>query len=144
MIHTAAVRNDCIALVDYNQNILLADHIFAAYNSGLTLQTTELSSYTSADLKYAAAFTPWSTYDVPGNSTAYTYLPPSIAYLIAYATATESNPSWFAVAGATRGKVTATPVTDYGDAAAAVFQNRLVDDICINPICNVSPYGNLI
>lgn len=133
-------RGDCIALLDYEDDVNMP---LSGTNSVYELVKTQFASLGGAE--GSAVFTPWVnmnfiTYDETLS------MPGSFGYLMALAKSLRTNPSWLAIAGATRGQI---PNLD-GDkplninktltnAIAESYQNR--DGISINAITNIKPFG---
>ncbi len=138
MILCAETRGDCIALVDHPKALTAAEEI-KAYAG------------TPDNGEFGAMFAPWCNFTF--NAEEFT-LPGSFAFLMAYAASAVNNPSWFAVAGAARGRVPGLdkPLVDFGSAAIDVLQSRAdeLDEegdnigIAINPIAPVRPFGYII
>lgn len=161
MLAAAAKRGDCVALLDHSDNISAEGTTYEeAVRKDLGVNdasgsTTAGALYSNENLKYAAAFSPWGTYDIDGVSAK---LPPSVAYLSAYAQSiTNGNPNWYAPAGKFRGTIpnlTALSHT-YGDAACDALQSRKINadgsfgandnlGIAINPVVYVRAFGNYV
>ena len=151
MINTAAVRGDCVAIVDHP--------------SDRTSDTTDTSVYEWAQTigsengKYGALFTPDAVYAPPCIASPKAavnslVLPASFGYLLAMANSTLNNPDWLAVAGSARGNVPyivelINPISEtLSDGSATtgatdkVYSNR--DKVAINPIMNINPFGIII
>lgn len=138
MLAAAANRGDATALIDIDKTAVTAGEI---KEIALTLKpevgSTDEFNYLS-QLRYGAAFAPWIKIDSTNS------LPASFAYLRAYALSTANNPAWFAVAGEERGKCPFEPLAQFGQAEVEELQTRTAGDICVNPICNINPFGNII
>ena len=125
----ANLRKDCVALIDHTPDILpenlLACVDLAKANFG----------------EYDAMFTPWGSYQVSGEDF---NMPASFGYLLALARSTSNNPNWLAVAGAARGGVPNLIALNetVTNAVAESYQQRM--GVSINPITEITPYGNLI
>lgn len=151
LIETAAKRGDCIALVDHTNN------------STRTLQTTagsvysSLSAYVKNSLTitrkggdsedgytYGAMFTPYATYRLSTQNNTQHILPASFGYLSAFAASTQSNPNWYAAAGVSRGIPNGLIGLSQNitNAVADLYQPR--DNVAINCITNIKPYGYTI
>lgn len=151
LIETAAKRGDCIALVDHTNN------------STRTLQTTagsvysSLSAYVKNSLTitrkggdsedgytYGAMFTPYATYRLSTQNNEQYILPASFGYLSAFAASTQTNPNWYAVAGVSRGVPSGLIGLSQNitNAIADLYQPR--DNVAINCITNIKPYGYTI
>lgn len=142
MIAAAASRGDCIALVDFDKALDTSEKISAsiAKVKGTTFKT-------KSALRYGAAFAPWiklvkGTYKESD-------LPASFAYIRAFALSTKTNPEYLAVAGSERGLCPETvmrPLIQFGAADVKLLQeeDRASEKICVNPICDIYPYGQMI
>ena len=151
LIETAAKRGDCIALVDHTNN------------STRTLQTTagsvyaNLSAYVKNSLTitrkggdsedgytYGAMFTPYAIYKLSTQNNTQHTLPASFGYLSAFAASTQVNPNWYAVAGVSRGIPSGLIGLSQNitNTIADLYQPR--NDVAINCITNVKPYGYTI
>lgn len=138
MMLCAKLRGDCVALCDHPQALVTSADIVDYAG-------------TPTNGEFGAMFSPWCTF-VEDSVTV--TLPGSYAFLIAYASASLNNPSWFAVAGATRGAVPGlvSPVAKFGSYDINVLQGRSTDEsdldtnegVAINPIAFIRPFGNLI
>ncbi len=126
-------RGDCIALIDHDKNILV----------GKTTKKDQadaiLNSAKKVTSKYAAMYSPWCKYTINNVTIA---MPSSMAYLEAFINGTKTNPTWYATAGRLRGVIEGKPIVEYGEK----FANSLMsdNDVSVNPITNVYPYGILI
>lgn len=141
MLELAETRGDCIALIDH-QDSPSADLTGTNSVYGKIVNFAK----TSTNAEFGAAFTPW----VNVNCTTYKgtiTMPPSFAYLSAFATSIKTNANWIAIAGATRGQI---PNLDSdkplnidkiltNSIAEKEYQNR--DGISINAITNIKPFG---
>lgn len=133
-------RGDSVALIDHVSTLTTKADVQTFFN---TITTNG---------KYASGFTPW----VHIASTAYLLtddlLPGSYAYLAAFALSVQNNPSWLAIAGASRGRIPGLVTPDgglpvsikYGEIEADDLQSRTASAITINPICNINPFGFII
>ena len=154
MIKCATKRGDCVALLDHSSSLKNVASIRAVFE-GI------LDSDVSPKLlkKYAAAFTPWWKANVTGEfGFGSELLPPSFAYLFAYARSIQTNPDWFAVAGTFRGNIPelASVEKEYTTAEVEMLQGRAANaeveldgigdniGIAINPIAWIRGYGYLI
>lgn len=155
MLAAAAKRGDCIALIDHANDIKpnSGESYVEAVRRNLGLNHSDSVSgalYANVNLKYGAAFTPWCTFSFSDTA-----LPPSFAYLSAYANSVASNPNWYATAGKYRGVVPQikSALHDYGDAECNSLQARSITDagdfasddnkgIAINPITYIRAFGS--
>lgn len=124
-------RKDCVALLDHTPGIKPENIVEELFPN--------LDGYG----EYGAMFTPWGTYSVSGESLVYN-MPASFGYLLALARSTANNPDWLAVAGANRGGVPNLQSVNekVTNAVAESYQSRM--GISINPITEITPYGDLI
>jgi hypothetical protein len=133
-------RGDCIALLDHMDN---PDMDITGNSSVYSSIRTDAKSLDGAD--GSAMFTPWVNMTVTTAKQTLS-MPASFAYLMALAKSLRINPSWLAIAGATRGQI---PNLD-GDnplhlnkvmtnAIAESLQNR--NGVSINAITNIKPFG---
>ncbi len=150
MATVAYNRGDCLALIDHSDDEKLE---LTGSNSIHSLMSKFASRTLSSKADYCAAFTPW----VNVNFTTYKFdekttikdnsMPPSFAYLSAFAQSLKTNASWLAVAGAARGQVPNLDAdeplnitTNLTNAIAEqVFQNR--NAVSINAITDIKPFG---
>lgn len=151
MLAAAAKRGDCIALLDHKKDIeteaskTYADAVRTALGLG---DNGALAS--DGNLSFGAAFSPWCT--ISGMK-----MPPSFAFLSAYASSVASNPNWYASAGKERGKIPGITAVEhsYGDVECNLLQARKIDDkgafasgdnqgIAINPITYIRAFGNYV
>ena len=163
MLFVAATRGDCVALIDHTNNpkrSLIAGNQTSVYYA---VSDAESPYKIASNGSFGAMFTPWyvpayitsskpstnamingtSASNIKWNPDA---MPPSFAYLMSLADSVKNNPSWYSVAGVTRGVVPnlvqlniATRLTN---AIADSYQKD--DEISINPITNIRPYGYTI
>ena len=139
MMQCAQLRGDAVALCDHPQSLTTSAQI-KAYVGTVGEQGT-----------FGAMFTPWANFAEGGQTIT---LPGSYSFLISYAVSTRSNPTWFAVAGATRGVVPGliSTTASFGSYDINVLQGRSTDEtnldtnegVAINPICFIRPFGTLI
>lgn len=122
-------RGDCVALLDVEgkDNTPANDTIKGALETAFK-DKEDLGSF-------AALFSPWCTF---GED----LLPGSVAYLLAYADAVKSYPTWFASAGVVRGTIAdiTSLKTVYGQKDIDVLQPKTNGYAC-NTICNIRNYG---
>lgn len=155
MLNVAYTRGDCVAIIDYTDNIKREqediDHSDSLY------ATVKNDSSWKAHGEFATMFTPWATYNrlttdrdyITGQtvkSSSSIRMPASFAYLLALADSIKTNANWLAIAGSARGAVLHLAeggmTTIIPNGAADRMQPR--DSIAINPITNINPYGNII
>lgn len=152
MASVAKARGDVIAIIDHTNN--------PERNLGIG-QSGQLSIYDSVNGacklreegidSYAAMFTPWAEYKLTKSYPAignHSYFGGSFAYLLCLAKSLEYNPNWYAIAGASRGLVSAMIEPNLAkkltNAIANSYQEEVVGNACINPITNIKPYGQCI
>lgn len=147
MLTVAADRGDAIALIDHTPK---NDRYLSANNESSVVSvmrdwcgTTRPNDLGESVYPYGAMYTPWALYD---NSVIddYVELPASFAYLISLAVSVQTNPNWYAVAGVTRGSVPniISLSQNITNAIADSYASR--DEVSINPITNIRPYGLVI
>ena len=148
----AETRGDCVAIIDHTDNLYRESNVALA---GSLYKTVSEDVSLQEGGEYATMFTPWATYvrtttdkDSEGvalKSSAFR-MPASFAYLTSLADSIQTNASWLAVAGATRGIVgnlaSGGMTTDIPNGAADTMQPR--QGIAINAITNIKPYGYTI
>lgn len=147
MTALAKQRGDCIALIDHTnipgRDLLGSDSLIYAVQNNIV---------PSSEAVYSSMFTPWGRYSVSASYgtdidlSEGINLPASFAYLMCLANSIANNPSWYSIAGASRGRVphlmsvdTERPITN---SVANVYQNN--DSVSINPITYIAPYGQCI
>lgn len=132
-LYTIAANNrkDCVALLDHTPDIKPENVVEELFPN--------LDGYG----EYGAMFTPWGTYSIAGETLVYN-MPASLGYLLALARSTANNPDWLAIAGANRGGVPNLQSVNekVTNAVAESYQSRM--GISINPITEITPYGDLI
>lgn len=141
--YVAAERGDCTALIDHTPNnsrtlwAKASNSVFYSIND--CINTFGNNKLGESSATYAAMFTPWGVYSnsITGNIT----LPASFGYLNALASSTQLNGNWMAVAGVSRGTIPGliSLCQNITNAIADSYQPR--DQVAINPITNVKPYG---
>ena len=163
MLFVASSRGDCVALIDHTNNesrSLIAGNESSVYYA---VSSSESKYRITSNGSYGAMFTPWYTPTFITSSRPSTNalingvlasqidwepnaMPGSFGYLMALADSVRNNPSWYSVAGVTRGVVPnlvqLTTSTRLTNAIADSYQQD--DAISINPITNIRPYGYTI
>lgn len=147
MGNVAAKRGDCLALIDPEKDVKIADVI------------KNTSSITSGANKYCAVFMPWCAFKLPQDVTGASsrdveyVLPGSAAYLFAYGRSVQTNANWFAASGLARGSVPnlVAPLEEVTEAQMHILQGDNTDDDTagpangvhdfINPIMQIGIYG---
>ncbi len=131
-------RGDAIVLLDHAPTLTTKDEVESFFTDDIG---------TSGKLKFGAGFTPWIHFKSADLADTLE-MPATFAYLLAFAQSVQINPSWLAVAGASRGRVPglAEPFVSikYGEIEANALQTREQGKITINPICNINPFGYVV
>ena len=144
MLTKAADRGDAIALFDHtpkNGRALAATNTSSVYAKVKEFcQTNRVNDLSEPIYTYGAMYTPYGIYSnsvIDGN----VELPGSFAYLLSLAVSVVNNANWYAVAGVTRGTVPnlISLSQNVTNAIAESYTPR--DDVSINPITNIKPYG---
>lgn len=143
-VEVATDRGDCIVLIDHDNDTNI---VFTELMNKFKLVASNMDG---ADC--CAAFTPWvnidcSTFTPEKGEKSITFsMPPSFAYLTAFAKSIKTNASWLAVAGAARGQIPnlngSKPLNITSlltNSVADSFQNR--DSVSINAITEIKPFG---
>ena len=162
MIHTAAVRGDAIALIDFpaiGSTIDIDDEQVTfngsaaqckAYVESLNVDPVlrvETNTLENA-FKYAAAFAPTVSFKEAKELKIDEEYPGSFAYLSCFAYHTANFKDWFAMAGSTRGVLPYEKVAvanRYGQADIDLLQDRVTKDAkAVNVITEIRPYGNIV
>lgn len=155
ILKLAENRGDCVAIIDHTDNPERDQDINHSDNLYYTVQHD--SSWKSNG-EFGTMFTPWATYnrlttdkdalnqDLKVNNDTHVRMPASFAYLLALADSIKTNANWLAIAGSARGGVlhlaTDGMTTNIPNGVADAMQPR--NNISINPITNINPYGNTI
>lgn len=137
-------RGDCVALIDHTNN---PNRDLIGINSVYVQAQQSALRIASAYSSFASMFTPWGTYSLVGSyQVEQIDLPPSFAYLVTLANSILSNPNWLAIAGAARGKVMNLQSVDLNQTLTNSIADSYQSDtaISINPITNITPYGQCI
>ena len=144
MLTKAADRGDVIALFDHtpnNSRVLAATNTSSVYAKVKEFcRVNRVNDLSEPIYTYGAMYTPYGIYSnsvIDGN----VELPGSFAYLLSLAVSVVNNANWYAVAGVTRGVVPnlLSLSQNVTNAIAKSYTPR--DDISINPITNIKPYG---
>lgn len=144
MLTKAADRGDAIALFDHTPN---NSRVFAATNPDSVYakvkeycQVNRVNELSESIYTYGTMYTPYGIYSnsvIDGN----VELPGSFAYLLSLAVSVVNNANWYAVAGVTRGIVPNLLNLSQNVTNAIAESYTPGDDISINPITNIKPYG---
>lgn len=141
MLEATKARGDAVALIDHASSLLTKTAVQSFFTTAVG---------TDVNSKFGAGFTPWVHIqsDMYKAAVVDDLLPGSHAYLAAFALSVQSNPSWLAIAGSTRGKIPGlvSPFVSikYGELEANDLQSRVQGAITINPVCNITPYGFIL
>ena len=148
MIQVAERRQDVVALIDHDIDLIKLDKVFDAING-----TNDADQSARLTSKYAAAFTPWCNLNVKKDWSSATNklsdnkiaVPGSFCYLMAFATNVNRTQAWLAAAGSMRGTIPflLEPLAKYGELAINSIAQKKTG-ISINTICNVEPFGYVV
>lgn len=154
IIKAAAKRGDCIALVDHTnksdrklQTEVSSGSVYASLSSYVkknNMTVVRKGGDSEDGYTYGAMFTPYATYKLSTQNNAQYILPASFGYLSAFAASTQTNPNWYAVAGVSRGVPSGLIGLSQNitNAIADLYQPR--NNVAINCITNIKPYGYTI
>lgn len=154
IIEAAAKRGDCIALVDHTnksdrklQTEVSSGSVYASLSSYVKKRNMTIvrkGGDSEDGYTYGAMFTPYATYRLSTQNNAQYILPASFGYLSAFAASTQTNPNWYAAAGVSRGIPSGLIGLSQNitNAIADLYQPR--DNVAINCITNIKPYGYTI
>lgn len=154
IIEAAAKRGDCIALVDHTnksdrklQTEVSSGSVYASLSSYVkknNMTVVRKGGDSEDGYTYGAMFTPYATYRLSTQNNAQYILPASFGYLSAFAASTQTNPNWYAVAGVSRGVPSGLIGLSQNitNAIADLYQPR--NNVAINCITNIKPYGYTI
>lgn len=137
----AAERGDCVAIIDHTNNVKRA--VIPDGSNTVFDVACEYFKDKNPTAIYGTMFTPW--YRCNCGSVGQTLeMPASLAYLTAFAQSIKNYPNFLATAGAVRGVVPnfVSPCQLITNALADTYQPR--NNVSINAITNIKPYGNLI
>ena len=146
MLTKAADRGDAIALFDHtpnNKRILAASNTTSVYASVKEYcSANRVNDLSEPVYTYGAMYTPYGIYD--NSVTDNIELPGSYGYLLSLAVSVQNNANWYAIAGVSRGVVPnlISLSQNVTNAIAESYTPR--DNISINPITNIRPYGLVI
>ena len=168
MLSVASQRGDCVALVDHTNNPQRPLNATSSDSVYYSVSNANSMYKIATNGEYAAMFTPWYvcafvTNSKPAANTIITLsngtqlpaanihwspssMPPSFGYLMSLANSVRNNPSWLAIAGVTRGVVPNLLALNINSMLTnAIADSFQVDDqVSINPITNIRPYGYTI
>lgn len=137
-------RGDAIVLLDHAPTLTTKGDVESFFTGGTE---SKPGIGTSEKLKFGAGFTPWIHFQSADLADPLE-MPATFAYLLAFAQSVQINPSWLAVAGASRGRIPGlvSPFVSikYGEVEANALQTREQGKITINPICNINPFGYVV
>jgi len=144
MLSVAANRGDCVAIIDHAEydmsgttpKLIDSTDIFDAINR-------DGSGIDNSQATYGTMFTPWYTYSTPIGTQD---MPASYGYLMTYAAMVKNYPSWYAVAGLSRGGVVGALTAKSARTLTNSIAETINDDTkrAINPITPIRSYGNVI
>lgn len=146
MAQVAAKRSDCIAILDYikNDNDVNLTNLKTSIQLDIDNSSVQTKDFNFEQIyKYAAMFAPYGKYKSSVLGGIY-ILPASFAYLNTLAESLKTNPSWYAVAGITRGIVSNLEELVPNMTGAMADDLQPSTGVCINPILNIKPYGYTI
>lgn len=143
MISVAQERGDSVAFIDHTNNP--ARELIGGNSVYEVLKTVgEGTGFT--DGEFGALFTPWASYTTVKEAIevpAMQIMPASFGYLLSLGKSLRNNPNWLAIAGVARGLVpyiqSLNTVQRLSNTIADAYQPR--DNVAINPITNIKPYG---
>ena len=145
MMQLAQNRGDCVALIDHTDNEYRESDI--SLGTSLYGAVRDDQSFSNGDqCSFATMFTPYASYNITTTQKLSARMPASFGYLLALASSIKSNAPWLAIAGAARGGVPNLSedgiTTQIPNGVADMMQRR--DDIAVNAITNIKPYGQVI
>ena len=168
----AADRGDAISLIEFKEDILSKEDLLDMLNQEcVPALSNEFEKY-----KFSAVFTPWCEFNIgkslPArvrnikdteyekriksakkyNLSTLSTMPACFAYLMAYAYSIQTNDTWWAAAGITRGQIPkmVKPLFEIGESLMHLLQGKESDQVNydprfgkmrINPIMNTGSYG---
>ena len=142
MIETAADRGDAIALLDptWEEVSLSVNDANSIYGQVKAFVSTNRVNTNGDMYSYAGMYIPYGIYSF-SQYDATVKLPGSFAYLLSLAVSVQANPNWYAVAGVVRGLVPNIQSLAQNITNAVADSYTPTDDVAINPITNIRPYG---
>lgn len=143
MLKCATTRTDCVALIDHTNNTNRAlTGTGSVYESAKEF-FREMSADKTRPDSHGTIFTPWIRCNVALSGTPVD-LPASFGYLTALGEAIKTSPNFLATAGVTRGVI--PDLIEPCQKISAVIANKFQpeDDVAINAITNIKPYGYVI
>lgn len=143
MVQTAADRGDAITLLDptweeVSLSINNDDSVYGQVKAFVS--TNKVNTYGESIYSYAGMYIPYGIYSFSQYATT-VKLPGSFAYLLSLAVSVQANPNWYAVAGVVRGLVPNIQGLAQNITNAVADSYTPTDDVAINPITNIRPYG---
>ena len=141
MMLLSANRGDCTTLLDHtprnDRPLTGQSSVYEFVKSNFSIPTSSTTFGEDANI-YTSIFTPYGIY---GTSFGDKMLPASFGYLSAFAVQANQYNNWLATAGVTRGIVPGLKslCQSLTNSIADSYQGR--DEITINPITNIKPYG---
>lgn len=151
MLIAAAKRGDATALIDHfndTHSVLEIYNDINEINDGTGLVQKQIlvnNDINKAEdvRKYGAMYSPWAIYTSIVLNTQ-VILPGSFAYLISFANSIQTNSTWYAIAGVTRGLVPNLLQVSQTISGAVGDRIQNEEGISVNPIMNIRPYGYCI
>ena len=143
MLKCATTRTDCVALIDHtNKTDRNLTGTGSVYEKAKDFFRKMSADKTRPD-SHGTIFTPWIRCNVP-LSVSPVDLPASFGYLTALGEAIKTSPNFLATAGVTRGVI--PDLIEPCQKISAVIANKFQpeDDVAINAITNIKPYGYVI
>ena len=166
MARLAKYRGDAIALIELREDIYNKEDLLNVLENNFPDLSSNFELY-----KMSAAFTPWCEFTIGKslplrvremtniekreksarkyNVAPLTTMPACFAYLMAYAYSIQTNETWFAAAGVTRGQIPqmVKPLFEIGESLMHILQGKDANQnisyqrIRLNPIMNTGSYG---
>ena len=143
MLKCATTRTDCVALIDHtNKTDRNLTGTGSVYEKAKDFFRDMSADKTRPD-SHGTIFTPWIRCNVALSGTPVD-LPASFGYLTALGEAIKTSPNFLATAGVTRGVI--PDLIEPCQKISAVIANKFQpeDDVAINAITNIKPYGYVI
>ena len=143
MLKCATTRTDCGALIDHtnktDRNLTGTGSVYESAKEFFR----EMSADKTRPDSHGTIFTPWIRCNVALSGTPVD-LPASFGYLTALGEAIKTSPNFLATAGVTRGVI--PDLIEPCQKISAVIANKFQpeDDVAINAITNIKPYGYVI
>ena len=143
VLKIAANRGDAIALINASKNLSANETRAMLISLGLNDKKTELTqeSYSKYGACFVANYGKYRTTNY--NKYKIQELPNSLGYLEAFGNSIKSNAVWIPVGNTTRGLITNLVSVDESKKITGAIMNSIIkeDELSINPIMNIKPYG---